>query len=341
MLRTVKNRRGMTLAEIMVCLGVVAIMITMVVSFALLLSDKTRASSENTSAHQDLTLIQSGVEAWVNGVAEHGAEYSYTPLIEAGEKSTDAAILIKDSSGKTVGSEFVQGWTGWTAGQMYEIRIEAENEFNVCNILVVDLNEDEEVVDIGFEVWLTNGLDGEDEKAATATGYSVSVGYDAVHGKIGEDGEMDKSDRLTSLVAEGVLSDTELSFSYGTLTGKLPDGRVVTMRTENVSSVAFSVMEKFSSAFEAVANEDTEDTGDAGEAENTETFETIRMVERVQEPEYLFFCTVKLKDGTEHTFTVNPRVGDSAAGSLTVEIETENPDESGTDDENGDPVVEE
>ena len=65
----VKSRRGMTLAEIMVALGMVAIMIVMVVSFVLLLSNRTQNNNALQSIQQDRQRIQAGVENWMDAVA--------------------------------------------------------------------------------------------------------------------------------------------------------------------------------------------------------------------------------------------------------------------------------
>lgn len=72
----INSRRGMTLAELMVALGLVAIMITMVVSFSLLLSERTRANTENLNLQQDLSMIRSGVEGWLGEVTKLDATLS-------------------------------------------------------------------------------------------------------------------------------------------------------------------------------------------------------------------------------------------------------------------------
>jgi len=90
MLPNCKSRRGMTLAEIMVALGLVAIMIVMVVSFALLISQRTRANAENLGAQQDRAAIKSSVEAWLSAVTAKNANLS----VEA----SDPATLETDSS---------------------------------------------------------------------------------------------------------------------------------------------------------------------------------------------------------------------------------------------------
>ena len=76
MLLNFKSRRGMTLAEIMVALGLVAIMIVMVVSFALLLSERTQVNSKNLEVQQDRAAIKSGVDACLSAVTAENAVLS-------------------------------------------------------------------------------------------------------------------------------------------------------------------------------------------------------------------------------------------------------------------------
>ena len=66
----VKSRRGMTLAEILVALGVVSVMITMVISFVLLITTRTRANSVNLTFQQDFAMVKACVEGWMNAVHE-------------------------------------------------------------------------------------------------------------------------------------------------------------------------------------------------------------------------------------------------------------------------------
>lgn len=75
----VKSRRGMTLAELMVALAMVAVMITMVVSFVVLMTNHTRANSEKLAFQQDFAAVKAGVESWMSAtigqslVAEGGS----------------------------------------------------------------------------------------------------------------------------------------------------------------------------------------------------------------------------------------------------------------------------
>ena len=85
----VKSRRGMTLAEILVALGVVLVMITMVISFVLLITNRTRANSVNLTYQQDFTMVKSCVEGWMNAV--HAGELE----TENGTEDTIDATAVK------------------------------------------------------------------------------------------------------------------------------------------------------------------------------------------------------------------------------------------------------
>ena len=69
MISPVKSRRGMTLAELMVSVAMVAIMIVMAVSFVTLMSGHTRTSNENLSFQQDFAAVKAGVEGWISAAA--------------------------------------------------------------------------------------------------------------------------------------------------------------------------------------------------------------------------------------------------------------------------------
>ena len=65
MIPAISSRRGMTLAELMVTLGLVVVMIAMAVSFVMMMSGQTRASEDNLAFQQDFSLVKSVVEGWM------------------------------------------------------------------------------------------------------------------------------------------------------------------------------------------------------------------------------------------------------------------------------------
>jgi len=75
MIPAVKSRRGMTLAELLVSLALVAVMIVVVVSFVMLLTGHTRANGEHLAFQQDFAAVKACVESWME---KHGGK----PLLE-------------------------------------------------------------------------------------------------------------------------------------------------------------------------------------------------------------------------------------------------------------------
>ena len=102
MLSRIKSRRGVTLAEIMVVLAMVAIMITMVVSFSLLISEHTRTSLEHDTVIQDRQVIESGVENWLSQVTKKSATLTCSSH-EITATIADATYTLKFSNGALIG----------------------------------------------------------------------------------------------------------------------------------------------------------------------------------------------------------------------------------------------
>ena len=68
MIPVVKSRRGMTLAELMVTLGLVTVMIAMAVSFVMMMSGQTRVSEDNLIFQQDFAAAKAVVDGWMTKV---------------------------------------------------------------------------------------------------------------------------------------------------------------------------------------------------------------------------------------------------------------------------------
>ena len=65
-MKVLSNRRkGMTLAEIVVVLAVVAIVSTIVVSFSIMVDTKTRVSTAKADAVTDIRVVENLVDGWV------------------------------------------------------------------------------------------------------------------------------------------------------------------------------------------------------------------------------------------------------------------------------------
>ena len=72
MFKTMRARKGVTLAEITVALALVSIMITLVVSFVISITTRTKANAAYDAMRRDCTLIESVAERWMKEVAKSG-----------------------------------------------------------------------------------------------------------------------------------------------------------------------------------------------------------------------------------------------------------------------------
>ena len=82
----VKCRQGMTLAELMVTLGLVVVMIAMAVSFVMMMSGQTKASENNLAFQQDFSMVKSVVEGWM------------TKTVGQTVTATESAVTAEDGS---------------------------------------------------------------------------------------------------------------------------------------------------------------------------------------------------------------------------------------------------
>ena len=80
------GKKGFTLTELTVVLALVAIVSGMVVSFAAMISARTKLSTARLNAMSDLELVESVTEAWMDSMALSGADISSTvDELKAGE----------------------------------------------------------------------------------------------------------------------------------------------------------------------------------------------------------------------------------------------------------------
>ena len=78
MMNKQRRRRGMTLAEIMICMAVVAISVVMVVSFSVTMGNRMSRSKAQLQARKELEAIESFTDAWLNAVLKEAAAFDYT-----------------------------------------------------------------------------------------------------------------------------------------------------------------------------------------------------------------------------------------------------------------------
>ena len=71
-----KSRRGMTIAEIVVVLAVVAIASTIVVSFSIMVNTKTRISNSKVDAVGEIRVVESIVDGWIYRQTLDSAEFN-------------------------------------------------------------------------------------------------------------------------------------------------------------------------------------------------------------------------------------------------------------------------
>ena len=91
----VRNTRGFTLAELTVVLAVVTIVSTMVVSFVTILTQRNRAAKEMLNTMQDIEVIETMTEAWIEKQIADG--YTIDPTLEEG---TLCAVKFEESPRK-------------------------------------------------------------------------------------------------------------------------------------------------------------------------------------------------------------------------------------------------
>ena len=92
------RRRGMTLAEIMICIAVVSIAVVMVVSFSVMIGDRMERSQAQLEAREELEMIESLTRGWLNSLLMQQFDadpqpVAFVPSVGAG--ITDANIAAK------------------------------------------------------------------------------------------------------------------------------------------------------------------------------------------------------------------------------------------------------
>lgn len=126
MISAVKSRKGMTLAEILVSLALVAIIITMTASFVALITERTRVNRENETLREDRALIQSGVESWITSMLSDGysiAISNESPSLYASKTGMDTHYLSFNDklTGTRPGGENIVLSTEKVTGISFEI----------------------------------------------------------------------------------------------------------------------------------------------------------------------------------------------------------------------------
>ena len=143
MTKTMRSRKGVTLAEIMVVLALVAIMITMVVSFVMLITERTRANAQNDAMRRDVEIIRAGAERWLDAVAS-------TTLTADGGKVTageGVSLVFQYGSlrGTLPGGESVSMRTESVSSVSFEVMANGEDTLLFCYITCQDIETDQTI----------------------------------------------------------------------------------------------------------------------------------------------------------------------------------------------------
>ncbi len=97
MLKNTGKRRGMTLAEIMICIAVVSIAVVMVVSFSIMIGDRMERSQAQLEAREELEMIESLTRGWLNNILMQQVDADPKPVafaLSQGTGITDANIAV-------------------------------------------------------------------------------------------------------------------------------------------------------------------------------------------------------------------------------------------------------
>lgn len=83
-------RRGMTMAEILICVAMVAIAVVMVVSFSVSMGGRTRRSNAQLEAREEVELVESVTRSWLNNVLSNALH---------NEQATEFSVTAPDADG--------------------------------------------------------------------------------------------------------------------------------------------------------------------------------------------------------------------------------------------------
>ncbi len=129
-----RSRRGVTLVELCVVIALVAILSTMVVSFSVLTSRRSRAAEARLSAMQEIAKIEVVVDAWFGRQEEQANKVTAADgaLTRGGDElwfDAESKTLLGEVSGERVYSlpvEYVTGVTFSQSGEVYFCKVTYE-----------------------------------------------------------------------------------------------------------------------------------------------------------------------------------------------------------------------
>ncbi len=118
MSKRIKNRRGATLAEIMVSVALVSVMIVMALSFTQFITQRTKANAANDAVLQDRQKTESVLESWVDILVSQGAVFS----VDEG----DTGLLIASAGEEEYTLRFTSGRVTATLPNDKELNLHTE-----------------------------------------------------------------------------------------------------------------------------------------------------------------------------------------------------------------------
>ncbi len=123
MVKRFKDRRGSTLAEIMVAIVLVSVMIVMVVSFTQYMTQRTKINAANDAVLQDRLKAESVLEGWVDILVSKGAAFE---VGETPEGEPDPSYITATVDGEEYILRFANGYVTGALPEDGELSVRAE-----------------------------------------------------------------------------------------------------------------------------------------------------------------------------------------------------------------------
>ena len=137
-MKTFKYKKGMSLAEIVVVLAVVAIVSTIVVSFSIMVDAKTKSSNSKVDAVADIRVVENIVEGWVYRHSLNDAKFSIADgNISCVDKDVTYNFRFADNRviGELVGSEKL--WFDTKSIESISFEMFEKNEVDNKDLLII------------------------------------------------------------------------------------------------------------------------------------------------------------------------------------------------------------
>ena len=124
MARIIRSRKGITLVEVVICLAVVSILSTVIVSYIMQITVRTGANANNDAMRRDCTLIEIGVQQWLDAFAAESCDPDTSKLMFAG----DALVGILPNG------EHITVYTETVIAVAFDVMASDDNELLFCRV---------------------------------------------------------------------------------------------------------------------------------------------------------------------------------------------------------------